>query len=263
MKKIKLSDLHMYDFAITDISVIYHSPTWNCIGDKNDSRRQLNGFLLIDKGACVYEWDDKRVSLEHGGLIYVGTGAKRRVTVSQRPLSMYRICFRIYDIKDGEEIVFDDVPWVVTTDSSQLLYDICDEMRKSSLSRTRLYKTTSLMYEFLHIIGKSVRMADGGKISPAIDWLDRHFAEDIDIDTLAEKCFMSKSHFFRLFKDETGFSPIEYRNNLRIERAKILLSDGECSVTETALMLGFENVYYFSRMFKKITGMSPTGYEGK
>ena len=98
------------------------------------------------------------------------------------------------------------------------------------------------------------------KISPAIDYIERHYMESTDIETLANRCFMSKSHFFRLFKTETGMTPLEYRNNIRIERAKILLSDGECGIGDIAMILGFENVYYFSRIFKQIEGIPPSKY---
>ncbi len=65
---------------------------------------------------------------------------------------------------------------------------------------------------------------------------------------------------YRAFKKETGLSPIEYRNRLRIERARTLLSRDICSVSEAAKLLGFESVYYFSRVFKQHTGVAPSQY---
>lgn len=260
MKTISFADLNSIDFAVTDISVIYQTPSWNFLGDANGAKRILNGFILVDKGSCCYEWKGKRADLYHGGLIYLATGSTRVVTVAERPFSFYRICFKITDLADGETVIFDPEPWVVTSDASQILFELCSQMSESSVSRFGLYKTTSLMYQFLHTVNKEVKRDSAGKISPALDYIDRHYSENTDIAALAAMCYMSKPHFFRLFKEQTSMTPLEYRNNIRIERAKILLSDGECSVGDIAVMLGFENIYYFSRMFKKLTGTPPSHY---
>ena len=63
---------------------------------------------------------------------------------------------------------------------------------------------------------------------------------------------------YRLFREETGTTPIEYRNRLRIQRACQLLRGRECTIGEIAALLGFESVYYFSRVFKKLTGVAPS-----
>ena len=78
---------------------------------------------------------------------------------------------------------------------------------------------------------------------------------------LAEMCYLGEAQFFNLFKKELGMSPIKYKNYLRMEQAKMLILSGECSQAEIAAMLGFENVYYFSRMFKSYVGESPSKYE--
>ena len=78
---------------------------------------------------------------------------------------------------------------------------------------------------------------------------------------LAEKFNLSQSHFRKLFKGFTGLSPVEYRNGLRIERAKELLSRNTVSVSEVALAVGIEDQFYFSRIFKEAEGVSPLRYK--
>ena len=70
------------------------------------------------------------------------------------------------------------------------------------------------------------------------------------------------SYFRKLFKAETGFAPVVYFNRMRVEYAKTLLrqSDGQRPVKEIAAAAGFSDPYYFSRVFKSCTGMSPSGY---
>lgn len=69
---------------------------------------------------------------------------------------------------------------------------------------------------------------------------------------------MSTYHFVRSFKQITGRSPIDYINKLRIDKAFSLLKEGKFNVTETALDCGFNDVNYFSRLFKKYNKMSPS-----
>lgn len=64
----------------------------------------------------------------------------------------------------------------------------------------------------------------------------------------------------RLFKEYTGFSPIQYKINLKIDYAKELLSSSTLSITQISELAGFENPLYFSTVFEKSTGMRPTDY---
>ena len=259
MKTVEFDRLYENDIAMTEIAVIYQTPQWNSIEMKNEGGRRLNGFLLIDKGECLYEWQDKSASLSRGSLIYLPSGSKHTVTVTERPFSFYRISFSLIDPTDGERIIFTNEPCVMTSTASGRLFELANELISSTVLKSRAFKSTSMLAEFFHVLLKSRRRPES-RISTAVEHIDRHYSEETNVDGLAALCYISKPHLFRLFKSELGMSPIEYRNHLRMERAKVLLSDGELSVGEIAAMLGFENGYYFSRMFKEHTGMSPSKY---
>lgn len=70
----------------------------------------------------------------------------------------------------------------------------------------------------------------------------------------------SYAHLCRVFKREYGIAPLRYVNALRIERAKLLLRDTELTVSEVAERTGFDNLSYFSRLFSRIAGISPSAY---
>ena len=82
--------------------------------------------------------------------------------------------------------------------------------------------------------------------------------------TLDEVCsgvLFSKSHLKALFKKNTGYSIMDYYTHLKVERAKILIKEGELSISDIAELLGYASIHYFSRVFKSKTGMSPTEYK--
>ncbi|MBQ1186359.1 MAG: helix-turn-helix transcriptional regulator [Clostridia bacterium] len=100
------------------------------------------------------------------------------------------------------------------------------------------------------------------RLKPAIEYIHKEYTNDnISIPYLASLCDMSEVLFRRNFKNAMGLSPLRYINHLKITRAKELLSVGMCSVSEAASLSGFHDECYFSREFKKNTGISPIEYK--
>jgi transcriptional regulator GlxA family with amidase domain len=85
-------------------------------------------------------------------------------------------------------------------------------------------------------------------------------SQPVQIPTLARMASLSPSHFFALFKRQTGFAPMDYFIRLRMQRACDLLDATTLSVKEIAGKLGYEDPFYFSRVFKCMTGMAPSEY---
>jgi len=92
----------------------------------------------------------------------------------------------------------------------------------------------------------------------------RHFSEnyntDIVIDEYAQSMHRSTAWFIRSFKQYTGMTPMQYIISVRIANAQRLLGTPDYNVTEVASIVGYDNPLYFSRLFKKQTGISPTEY---
>ncbi len=110
------------------------------------------------------------------------------------------------------------------------------------------------------IIRKNEKVPYYNKISRGIQYINRYFYVEKDLDGYAEICNMSKFHFLRVFKETTGVTPVEYRNNIRIEHGAELLKNTDFSVEEIGLRVGFSSLAYFSCCFKKKYGVSPKEY---
>ncbi|UJF34846.1 response regulator transcription factor [Paenibacillus hexagrammi] len=91
-----------------------------------------------------------------------------------------------------------------------------------------------------------------------ISYIHEHYAEDITLDDLAGQLFISKNYLNQLFKKVTGETFMNYVIRVRLEKAKALLLEGNLLIYEVAESVGYQNVPYFSTLFKKYTGMNPS-----
>jgi AraC family transcriptional regulator, arabinose operon regulatory protein len=97
-------------------------------------------------------------------------------------------------------------------------------------------------------------------IDLAIKYMTQHVDKIISLPELSASYNYSTSRFSSLFKDRTGFAPIDYFLHMKVQKATQLLDFTEKSVKEIAAELGFDDPYYFSRLFKKIMALSPTDF---
>ena len=95
------------------------------------------------------------------------------------------------------------------------------------------------------------------KLKQVLDYIELHAAETITVSELAKLCYFSDYHFMRFFKKHMNMTCVEYINNLRLEKAVELFEQGNTSVLDVSLSVGFHNLSYFHRAFKKKYGMTP------
>lgn len=107
------------------------------------------------------------------------------------------------------------------------------------------------------------RLTDSSKsdvIDLAIEFLRTKIDSRLSLKEIAEHNNLSVSHFSKLFKSRTGYSPIEYLNYLKIQEACYILQFSDLRISEISFRLGFDDQYYFSRLFKEHMGVSPLKY---
>jgi transcriptional regulator GlxA family with amidase domain len=90
--------------------------------------------------------------------------------------------------------------------------------------------------------------------------MQQHLDRPLQVATLAAKANFSPSHFFVLFKRRIGTAPIDYFTRLRMQRASLLLCETSLSVKEVAAKLGYDDPFYFSRVFKSVNRLAPSDY---
>lgn len=96
-------------------------------------------------------------------------------------------------------------------------------------------------------------------VEQMVCYFKEHYKEEISLEQLAAKMYLSPYYICRIFKSETGDTPIDYLIRLRMEKAKALLEeDPSQSIQEVAAGVGYEDAYHFSKLFKKRYGISPS-----
>lgn len=97
-------------------------------------------------------------------------------------------------------------------------------------------------------------------IDSAISYIDTNYNKDISLDEISRIMNLSPYYFSKLFKEETGENFVEFLTRIRIEKAKELLVSPEKSMKEICSEVGYSDPNYFSRIFKKVVGQTPTEY---
>lgn len=128
------------------------------------------------------------------------------------------------------------------------------------VSMTFSHFLSSLIYEKKN---SSVDQTEKDIIAVTVRLMQERIQTSVTLSELAGLANLSVSHFSALFKAKTGYSPIEYYNHLKIQNACQYLSFTDMSVKNVSITLGIQDPYYFSRMFTKLMGVSPTDYRKK
>lgn len=142
--------------------------------------------------------------------------------------------------------------------------------RLDMLCRTEtLDQMASLLARNLEEIGKPIilRLADNGTgsqlIMKALEYITDHYTENLTLKSVADTVHVSKSYFSLLFKKKTGRNFVDYLIELRIREAKRLLAESDERIYKVAEASGFNDVRYFSKLFKKMTDLTPLEYREK
>ena len=94
----------------------------------------------------------------------------------------------------------------------------------------------------------------------AMDYIQEHYSEQVTLNEVAENIYVSTFYISRMFKKELGKSFVDYLNDVRIEKSKELLKDIKYKTYEVAEIVGISDPHYFSKLFKKYSGMTPSEY---
>lgn len=151
-----------------------------------------------------------------------------------------------------------------------LFDEIFSTLSKGYSKNNLIYATTSLFHflgsmKFLGEYRENAKTTDKTQqtIDVAIHYMRENIERQLTIQDLAEHVGFSPSRFSLLFQQKTGYSPLKYFNQLKIQKACHYLDFTDMKVNQISPKLGFDDAFYFTRIFTKIMGISPTDYRAK
>lgn len=119
---------------------------------------------------------------------------------------------------------------------------------------------SALLHRFIDYSFDFSQIKHSDVVFKAAEYIKSRFADKITLDEIAEHVSLSRSYLSRIFKEETGESLSAYVNKVRIDKAKLMLLDKDCALVDVASLCGFEDQSYFTKVFKKLVGVSPKRY---
>lgn len=278
-----LHEQEAYTPAIIHAAVDQDRPVGD-IGTFGEHTHDLYHIVLYTQSSGFYLKGGEKYAAQPGTLVIVSPGEPHDF-VSQRRSSVYsEVTFSLattagkvltlplekvlksYTGVSGQIPNELQLPKVAAQELVILMIQIVDYLQSPS-SMSGFYAQRALAGVFdtivTHCYTETIQGGPLARDNPILrvkQYIDEHYAEPITAEDLASMSHCSKGHLFRAFKRAFRVSPLAYHQDLRFEAAQKLLRFTSLRCYEIAQRVGFANVYYFHRQFKKRLGMTPRRY---
>ncbi|MBM6991999.1 MAG: AraC family transcriptional regulator [Prevotella sp.] len=170
-------------------------------------------------------------------------------------------CYEPHNITPGNDsrikdrnVIFEEI-FLTLSDS----YDM-DNLRYSSILLYNYLATFRFLHLFRKYHKKDERMSESNMVSASIQYMMENIEKKLSLREMADYAGYSVSQFSLVFKNNTGHSPLNYLNMVKIKQACELLETTDMKINQICGKIGIDDCYYFSRLFKKIVGIAPKQY---
>lgn len=239
-------------------------------------------YILSGKGG--YLVDGKEFEVEAGDLVICNPGVMHThiITNPKEPTIEFISGFTDFHFKNmlPNSIELKDNGCIIHTTSelrqelSMHCYSMIAEKESSHVGKYFMFKT-HLMQMLLLVMREMVDEENPEQkgcnfesynksyaVNRIINYLNENYGQKISLEQIAHNMYLSPVYISKIFKEETGESPINYLIKIRLEKARDILINGDGgSIKSIANQVGYDDVYHFSKLFKKYYGISPLYYK--
>lgn len=232
-------------------------------------------FLYTVRGNAVIQLDGKDHQVSRFHVLHGGKGCCLNILPVEEVLEYYMIYYKaIIPLPERQDIL----ALMEHRNPFKLQYGFAPDQPVSLLSKVQYMMTAweeqealeqfhvkSLFYQFVYELLWQIHNGRVPTIKPDLVaqmkyYMQEHYAEPITMDLLAELMDSSPRHLSRLFKRQTGYSPIDFVIQIRMNKAKELLLATDATLQEIAKAVGYPDGYYLAKIFKKYMGIAPIRY---
>lgn len=255
--------INRYDQLIPTIHYFIErkdTPFWQL----TESNITYDDLTYLTGGEATYTVNGEEVPLKQGDIIFIPRGSLRKAATNQsNPIHCYAFNFN-YRYAEGEylELPF---PQKFNVGMDSQLLSLYRQFNHLSLEKEPGYLLNARGL-FMIILHRLMILASNGNATqisdPKIEMVKNHilchFSDKIPVAELAGLAGLHPAYLSARFRKVTGYTVKEYLNRIRINKAFDLLSTKGYSVTDTALICGFDDIFYFSKLFKQLNGFPPS-----
>lgn len=245
----------------------YFNDEWN----SNAPVEIVSRIMFIQEGSMYFNIDDRRFIASKNQLVLIPENRHVEYGVPKGGLVHCRYCN--FTALFGDKSIWDHLSgsWFCNTDDPKKMKDLFqrfDRVDNENIIRDFIEKKMCLaeiLSEFMNRAELKVerkKTATGIDLSGIADLIKRnaHSTDIMNLEYLAKVAHIHPSYFTREFKRQYGISPMQFVLEARTDAAKKLLSDRSLSIAAVAETMHFDNAKYFSKFFKRRTGMTPSEY---
>lgn len=254
------------DFTISEII--------NIVKIETDSSWRLDNLTTNDHwilsftldGEADYYWSGESYRVKKGDTIFFQEGFSRSAHTSpQNPWKFIVMKFKLTDINNSTKQKLRSIP-NISKDIEQRMEPLFLEVENIWRGKRPGYmlRCKSLLYSILYnlmfwsdqLCSHTIPYIE--KLKCITKMIQDNVNKSFAVRELADAAGLSESYFRTLFRKYTGYSAIQYQNFIKISYARDLLLSGNYNVSQVAYQVGINDIYYFSRLFKKYTGINPS-----
>lgn len=263
--------------------------TWKGTRDQVEERYHSHDHIemaFIMSGVGRYHIEGEIFDVREGDLLIFNPGMKHQALLgdeAESPATEFFVGFSDIQLK-GLEKNFIPLPEKgnilhTTGELRQKLFKICSSMEaeKTQTDHGRYFVMKAYLMQMLVYLVRSqrpkpTRPVDARAfesvnkkyvVEQIVNYFEEHYEEKISLDRIAENMYLSTFYISKIFKSETGEAPIRHLIKIRLEKAKEIIEETpQMSIKEVAAKVGYEDVYHFSKQFKKHYGVSPSQVKG-
>lgn len=283
MKYIKLPLKNI--FNVTQIVTLFcydFAPNFHTEGETHDFWE----FVYVDRGEIIYRADDRYHRLRQGEIVFHAPGEFHSHKCDGRhSASVFILTF---DCRSSAMKYYRGKSGKIPPELASLMKRLIDEctnnfevseyplmpLPEAPLGGQQLIRI--YLEEFLirmmrseekkrssDVVFTSRQTLENKLAEELCEYLAEHVCERVTLDSLSERFHFGKSHLCDIFKKAQGDTIVQYHLKLKIAEAKRMLREEKLTVSEISERLGFESPAYFSRIFTKLSGMSPRAFRSK
>lgn len=255
------------EMSVRPIAITKYVPSVNWKGDCVGHIGADDTFFLVLEGECFLLIESEASIIRQGQLAFLPKGKMRTYTRISEPFSMYELSFSAQ--ANGQNLMdflhLADSHFVVDIPSKKSITDLFEKCNRIELCANTLYdiEWCTHILSIVQMYAKAhQQMHNSNQVffQPVLNYITLHLNQSIRTEELAALLDMQTTYFIRKFKAVFGIPPQTYVCRMKIYKAMSLLASSDFSIAQISHIVGIEDVSYFSRIFRKNCGITPTEY---